>query len=520
LRDLVKKDRGNQYLNKVQGNELIDWMPGFWLQKEFIKEHAPDVATVSIIGNDLGFGDKIKRCLEPDTCYNTYEDRLELLREVRSKFSTLVETYQKLQESSPKTKIYAIGYPEIGNPGGDCAVNVRLDQDELEFAQNYVDQLNQIVELAANHAGVFYVDVSDALSGSRFCEDKGSALAINGLTLGNDIASVIGKESYHPNARGHELLARKIIERTDDFNQPAPPPDSSIKAPTNEDDLLFLNKPRTGRKLYSVNYDGNIANNIVFRERDWEVTLQSFEVPFRPTSLVNVVLNSDPVSLGSFMTDGLGNLKATVNIPPSVTTGFHTLHLYGTSITGEPVDFYKVVYVASSETDKNGDGILDAEQTCGVFSASGQDSDNDGIDDGCDAVIELTTKEEAPEENEDAVSDGIPNKPNVLSEETGNEPMPSDGMHNTVTTGVTFAETTAHTLEQAGSPLLRESYPPEVSSNAATREISDSQTLADTVLHTNNPTRRSSLNMPIVTAAFLVFLVALWQYLRYSKRQP
>lgn len=522
LRDLVKEDRGNQYLVDIENNELDKWMPGFWLQKEFLKEHTPDVATVSIIGNDLGFGDKIKRCLEPDTCYNTYEDRVELLREVRGKFSTLVETYQKLQESSPRTKFYAIGYPEIGNPGGDCAVNVRLDQDELEFAQSYVDQLNQIIELAANHTGVFYVDVSDALSGSRFCEDKGSALAINGLTVGNDIASVIGKESYHPNARGHELLARKIIERTDDFNQPAPPPDSSIKPPSEEDDLLFLNKPRSGRKLYLVNYDKDIANNIVFRDRKWEITRQSFQFSFRPTSLVNVMLNSDPVSLGSFKADGLGNLKAIVSIPSSVPTGFHTLHLYGINFSGEPIDIYRVVYVASTETDKDGDGTLDAEQACGVFDASNQDSDYDGVDDSCDAVIELTTKEETSEENEDAVSDNVPNESNVLSEKTGNESIPSDDTDTTATTGVAFAETTqtlANTHGQAGSPLLRESDPPEASSNVPIREISDGKTLADTVMRTTGPTRRSSLSLPLAVSILLVFWLAFWQYLRYSRRQ-
>lgn len=400
VNDLSEHDKGNQYLRDVEKNELDEWLPGYFLQKTFLEENPPDVVTVSVGGNDLGFADKIKRCLEPDTCYNSYEDRLELLREARNALPLLEATYKELLAASPSAKIYIIGYPKIGNPKGDCAVNVRLDQDELYFAQEYVAQLNIVLQSAAARAGVVYVDIEDVLSGYGFCDGDSRNLAVNGLTAGNDIASVIGNESYHPNARGHQLFAQEIISKTDSFNLPMPAPDNNAFVPAQEDDLVFLNKPRVNREIHSVNYDADIANNIVYRGRSWDIVRKSWKLPFQYLTNVRVVINSEPVELGSFIVNEFGELRASVSIPRSVPTGYHTLHLYGVGTNNQPLDIYKVIYVAESELDKNGDGLADELQPCGVFSASGIDVDQDGIDDACDAILTtaVATDNKAPDD--------------------------------------------------------------------------------------------------------------------------
>lgn len=387
LGDDTKHSRTNQYLRDIPKNELGGWLPGFNLQKEYIEDHNPDTITISMIGNDIGFGKKIQRCLGPDTCYGTYEDRLELLREVYGKFDMLTNLYQELKSTADvNAKIYVVGYPAIGKSGGDCAVNIRLNADELEFANLLVERLNFTIKQAAARVGVAYVDVEQAFAGYGFCEDTKDP-AMNGLTLGNDVASVIGNESYHPNAKGHQLYAEAIMKNTDGFSRPMPAPDASITTPSQEDDLLLLDRPKSNREIMDVNYDNDIANNVVYRDKWLDITYQSVENAFSPRSAVQVQLFSTPTHLGTTYANELGQVQARVIVPTTTPIGFHTLHLTGKNIQNKRIDTYKVVYVAHSEDDKNGDGITDTTQPCGAFEPSGQDADADGTDDACDAVI-------------------------------------------------------------------------------------------------------------------------------------
>jgi hypothetical protein len=62
--------------------------------------------------------------------------------------------------------------------------------------------------------------------------------------------------------------------------------------------------------------------------------------------------------------------------------------MYGTNIDDEIIDIQKIVYVAASETDYDGDGVANADEECLVGTAVGQDVDEDGIDDACDGIID------------------------------------------------------------------------------------------------------------------------------------
>ncbi|MBA3758855.1 SGNH/GDSL hydrolase family protein, partial [Candidatus Saccharibacteria bacterium] len=414
---LTNPNRTNQYLgdDAVASNELGKWMPGFNIQLNNFNNSNPDVVTISMLGNDIGFDGMIKRCLEPDTCYNSYEDRLEILRSVYGKFGMLTNLYEKIKSSTqPDAKIYIIGYPNIGKSNGDCAINVRLNSDELEFASLLMERLNYVTQQAAFYAGVKYVDIKDSLNGYGFCEGA-EYPAMNGLTAGDDIASVIGNESFHPNAKGHRLFAETIRSQTSDFSVAMPAPNKLISGPSQETDLLFLNKLSTGREVRELNYDDTISNDVVYRENWWDITYSSIKQFFKPTSLVKIVLLSDPTELASVTADNKGAVRSAVNIPASVSTGFHSLHLYGEDLAGNKIDVYKVIYVAHSESDKNGDGQADSSQPCGIFETSGQDIDKDGKDDACDDIIGLAPLQQpAISSNVLAKSEGtVPEEPSL-----------------------------------------------------------------------------------------------------------
>ncbi len=407
----TKDSRTNQVAphRRVLRNELGSWMPGYYPQKRFAEEYRSDVLTISMIGNDIGFADKVKRCLEPDTCYDTYEDRLEILREIRGKFTTLVDMYSQLLEASgPGTKVYVIGYPKIGISTGSCALNVRLNTTELEFADSLVSELNTVIRQATMRAGVLYVDVENAFVSHRFCENDSHLVALNGLTVGNDIARIIGNESYHPNIIGHRLLANKILEQTANFTKNMPAPNPRVAPSNQEDDLVFLNQPKSSRKIYSTNYYAGLSDDILYKSIPTQIKLEEdYRKGYKPYSLVGIFIYSDPTQIGSVSTNADGTVSAEVTIPDSILPGFHTLHLFGQDLYGNPINFYKTVYVAQNEADKNGNGIEDEKEPCGVFEASGIDHDQDGVDDACDPVILEPLTETLPETKQQLDKAGI-----------------------------------------------------------------------------------------------------------------
>lgn len=364
---------------------LESLMPGYLAQHEFVTKYSPGVITVSASGNNIGFGKKILRCLEPDTCFSSYEDRYEIVKEIEAQLSNVVNMYQQLKESSaPGAKIYVIGYPQIADPGGNCAANVQLNQQELTLSSQIISRLNTVIRVAAERAGVVYVDVETAFYGSRLCEGNTANLAVNGITLGDDKMGIIGNESYHPNQKGHQLYQQAILRETNNFALPMPTSPNDTAALPAADGLAILNAPASGRALNYVNYNTDTKDNVVYRGGIWDTTINVAEFY---VSALKIVLNSEPTYLGTFSPDSDGNLNLSLTIPDTIPTGFHTLHLYGQNVAGEPVDIYKTIYVAESPEDYDGDGIANNQDPCQIIEPSGQDVDQDGTDDACDDVI-------------------------------------------------------------------------------------------------------------------------------------
>ena len=365
-----------------------NFLPGYRAQLNFVTQYQPQAITVSIGGNDIGFSQILLRCLEPDTCYSTYEDRLELITEFNKLlFPRLIDTYQTIKNSAPPgANIYAIGYPQIAKPNGNCGDNVHLNAQETVFSEQIINYLDRVIQSAASYVGVGYVDTQDALDGHRLCEAPPGGTAINGLTAGNDRPTrlgPIGAESYHPNALGHQLLEEAILRETNDLTEPMPAADSTSQPP-DESEQDILNAPKSGRPLNGLNYDDSITNNVLYRSGAWSITLKSGGFLFvKPISKVKAVLNSTPLDLGEFTTDQNGSLNATVQTPADIETGFHVLHLYGTNVANQPIDVYKVVYVADDQTSF----APTAGNPCVVVPPSGDDYDQDGLDDACDPNI-------------------------------------------------------------------------------------------------------------------------------------
>ena len=386
-----------QHVSKhAQYDDSDDNLPGAQKQIDFVSAKRPDAITLTLGGNDIGFSDILRKCIGDgwavDTCYATKEDRTELIRTINSKFDTYVDTYSKLKnESRTNTKIYVAGYPQIAKTNSTCGNNVRLDSSEITFASLLIDYLNSVIESAANKAGVRYVNVSDALINHRLCETDYSNTAVNGLTAGNDIGigalKIIGNESYHPNTMGHRLLSSKIIAETSNLTQPMPAANSAATPPVESSTMPILNAPTSGRTIKKTIYQDSALSDVVLKSQSTTVNINNEDIALKKSANYTVQLHSTPISLGTIASDAQGNLNTTLTIPNTVSTGFHTLHIYGQNLANEDIDIYKVLYVGSSQNDLDGDGIINSSDKCLNMASTNQDIDQDGTDDGCDGYV-------------------------------------------------------------------------------------------------------------------------------------
>jgi lysophospholipase L1-like esterase len=375
---------------------ITNFQQGYIDQLDFVKQYQPKIITISISGNDIGFSARLRQCLGSGSCYGTYEDRLEFVREVNHAFPKLVDTYTKLKSAgAADARIYVIGYPQIAKPGGDCAVNVHMSNDELMFVQYAVDYLDTVIKNAAAKTGVFYVDTQDSFFGHRLCEAGPGSVAMNGITAGNDFPDIlggpIGRESYHPNAFGYQLLENKILSATQNMTALMPSPDLTA-APPAESGLEMLNVARSNREVKVTEYDSGMMPDFALHQDSVELNVDGARHAIPANATFQIELHSDSTSLGVVTSDDIGNVKGEVIFPANLQPGYHTLHLLGTDITGQKIDIFKIIYVGSSTEDLDGDGVADSTQKCVGVIASGLDADQDGIDDSCDGTIDLAAQ--------------------------------------------------------------------------------------------------------------------------------
>lgn len=404
----------------------INFTPGFIAQWKMSEKHTPKAITVSISGNDIGFGGIIARCVMPGECYKSERSRIEKLNEIEAASEKLGDTYQKLLAAHPEIRIYAVGYPKIINPDGNCAANVLLDENERKFANQLVDHLNGMIERTAKSKGVHYVDVSNALAGHQLC-DNNFDLGVNGMTDNYDISrdrrqfdffkKPYATESYHPNKKGHELLAAAIKTKTSNLTAPMPEP-------------VYTPAPAINRQLpILIHYTGTyspIIDRIITENPGIDVIKRGQQLKFDiatkllPNTTSEFVLHSDPISLGAKNTDQSGILSVDVTIPDGVPAGFHTLRISSLSLAGEPVIIERVVYVAGSEPDIDDDGILNDSDDCVFIPGSSGDTDGDLLQDVCDGTI----SEPKAEEVITLPPDTTVNLPIIRAPETPAEPDP------------------------------------------------------------------------------------------------
>jgi lysophospholipase L1-like esterase len=351
----LKFSKEERVLSQTQAK--YNFIPGRIHQETFVKNTYSKVITISVGGNDAGLISKLTACagLGP-TCNwaNDPKKKEQTAIEIKNIYNKLVNTYKTIHTNSSDSKIYVVGYPNIIDPDGNCdaVTGVSLNSNERDFMVESVKYLNQVVKAAAVSAGVKYLDVQDSYGDQTLCGSK-SPNANNGIRTGDDNNLIndsewlrfIGNESFHPNTLGHNMIAKSIHESVDDLigysyceddakicpnGLVNPPEPSSYWIPDNYHD-------------YPTQHIANFVSNDQLDPDNRQVDLALDNYSLSPNSSVAIEITSDPIALGNFTSSSDGSLRASVILPIGLAEGYHTIHLYGTSYSGESIELYQVI---------------------------------------------------------------------------------------------------------------------------------------------------------------------------------
>lgn len=171
---------------------------------------AVDVVTVTIGGNDVGFGNIVVECRIAD-CSGTPQDS-RFLAKLNVLSQNLRETvYPALKRAYPNARIIHVGYPGLVPPPRARPVNCGwLSKSEQDAGRTLVGLLNvTIKEAAAAFPGIEYVDATDVLKGHELCTRKSWVTPISQRRF------AFRSEQGHPDYRGQKAYAATVADAID-----------------------------------------------------------------------------------------------------------------------------------------------------------------------------------------------------------------------------------------------------------------------------------------------------------------
>ncbi len=358
-----------------------------------------DLITITIGGNDLGFGTILELCRLWGDCpdrpifgsmstLTTREYVTGLLPRVKALNGVV---YDAIKGKAPTAAVVVLGYPNPLPISDLCGLGgvTNFSDIDLQFLHLTAIRLNLALKEVAAAKGVHFIDnVLSHFYGHDACAGGNSWM--NAARLWNV------EESYHPNPLGQEEYARLVNDYLGELTPatwpqgffpsglPENPPLPMVAAPAVQaaavpsigplDVMPEVPQPCEANGAYTL---GEV------------IRLQGDS--FEPLTTVSLSLESldgtFTTSLGNAVADATGGLDATITVPPAAPApGVSLVQALATGSNGEPRLLAATIKIGTSFADDgDGDGVPDICDSCPALSHPNQDdSDGDGIGDECD----------------------------------------------------------------------------------------------------------------------------------------
>ena len=176
------------------------------------------LVTMSIGGNDLGFGEVLAACVLnggsgvawTSGCQSDWNDTLDQrLEDLRPE---LIDLYTRIREQAPNARVVIMGYPRLFNDPPGEELNNMLYREDQAWMNSKADELNAMLREACRDAGVEFIDPTAAFLGHGVGAPDGEQW-INDLDWGGPGLAVTDPSSFHPNAQGHAAMADLLAEQ-------------------------------------------------------------------------------------------------------------------------------------------------------------------------------------------------------------------------------------------------------------------------------------------------------------------
>jgi len=377
-----------------------------------------DLVTITIGGNDAGFGWILKVCAVIPRCRTfvppdsggTMEDLFPaLVEKVKTKVAG-VYTDVVSSGRAPNASVFALGYPYLVGGLRNCAdtavffrtlqLPAGLDVDEQQFVRELTDQLNNGLADVAAKVGIHFVpntgpapSLANHFAGHELCGYRDDPWFVRGLKS--------APETGHPNARGQKAYADVLnaLLRTK-IDAASPSELNASGLPKNPPPVAAPTTAR-GRSASGVGALGSIDELTVEADAPTSchtggafVAGQPLHVignGFGPDTMVSLgYAGSDGASagLGTTQANATGQIDAAIVLPGTAPApGAAILSATGPDPTGDlRLLLGTVGLVTSLSVDGDADGVPDACDNCPeVIQSDQNDSDSDGTGDACDA---------------------------------------------------------------------------------------------------------------------------------------
>jgi lysophospholipase L1-like esterase len=178
---------------------------------------APDtqLVTISIGGNDIGFGDIVTECatrspLQPtgSACKDHYTagGTDQLAQRIDQAAPQVARVLAAIDERSPDARVLLVGYPAIlPDEGPGCFPVVPFSPGDVDYLRGVEKQLNAMLAAEAAGAGAEFVDTYTPSIGHDACQPPGTKW-VEGLVPTAPAAPV------HPNALGMKEIGGIVVD--------------------------------------------------------------------------------------------------------------------------------------------------------------------------------------------------------------------------------------------------------------------------------------------------------------------
>jgi lysophospholipase L1-like esterase len=157
-----------------------------------------DLITVTIGGNDLGFGRVMAACTFGNCTTNRgYDDMPQRIEALRPK---LRRVYEALRGRAAGARLVVLAYPRFLTNVERirwCPNDAGLSPDEKDWLNGHLEHVNRVTRAEAEAAGATFVDVENAFAGHEVCTPDAWSIGIHDRHP---------SWSYHPNAKGHRAM--------------------------------------------------------------------------------------------------------------------------------------------------------------------------------------------------------------------------------------------------------------------------------------------------------------------------